>query len=149
MSTKSNYIRIPILEGIVESNQLEQHSMNQQVHRGETRQHHLDSPKKITYSRLDLLGIRHNIKHDSRYKLLPPGACWTIRKYWIAQRRKRVGKHILKHTVVSNQRANHDNLIKITINEQLTYSHTNTLKCLLANTQSIKNKDAAHHQLIL
>ena len=107
----------------------------------------LDSPKKITYSRLDLLDIRHNIKHDPRYKSLPPGACWTIRKYQIAQRGKRGSKH--KHTVVSNQKANQDNLIRITINEQLTYSHTNTLKFLLANTQSIKNKDAALHQFIL
>ena len=148
MSPKSNYIRIPILEGVAESNKLEQHNTNQQVHRGETSQHHLDSPKKITYSWLDLLGIGHNIKHDPRYKLLPPGACWTI-KYWKTQRRKRASKHISKHTGVSNRRANQDNLIRITINEQLTYSPTNTLKCLLANTQSIKNKDAVLHQFIL
>ena len=149
MSTKSNYIRIPILEGIVESNQLEQHNTNQQAHRGEISQHHLESLKKITYNRLDLHGIGYHIKHDPRYKLLPPGACQTIRKYWIAWRRKRGSKHIPKHTVVSSWRANQDNLIRITINEQLTYSQTNTLKCLLANTQSIKNKDAVLHQFIL
>ena len=55
MSTKSNYIRIPTLEGIVGGNQLEQHNMNPQKHRDGDSKHHLDSPKKITYSRLDLL----------------------------------------------------------------------------------------------
>ena len=44
---------------------------------------------------------------------------------------------------------NQDNLISITINEEHTYTHTNTLKCLLANIQSIKNKDAALHEFIL
>ena len=150
MSTKFNYIRIPILEGIVESNQLEQYITNQQVQIGETSYHfHQDRSKKITYSRLNLFSIGHNIKHHLRYKLLLWGACWTIRKYWIAWRGKGGGKHIPKHVDVLNQLANQDNLIRITINEELTYTHTNTLTGLLANTQSRKNKDAVLHQFIL
>ena len=118
MSTKFNDIRIPILEGIVESNQPEPYHTNEQVHKGETSyHHHHDRSKKITYSRLDLFSIGYNIKHDLRYTLLPSGVCQTVRRHLIAWG-KRGGKHISKHIDVLNQLANQDNLIRITINER-------------------------------
>ena len=152
MSTKFNHISIsiPILESIAESNQPEQYQYNTKhwVHKGEINYHHHDKSKNITYSKLDLFNIGYSIKHDPRYKLLPSGVCQTIRKYWIAWRGKRGGKCIPKHIDLLNWLVNQDNLISITINEEHTYTHTNTVKCLLANIQSIKNKDAVLHELI-
>ena len=72
-----------------------------------------------------------------------------IRRYWIARRGKRGGKCIPKHIDLLNQLVNQANLISITINEEHIYTHTNTLKCLLANIQSIKNKDAVLHEFTL